>query len=219
MYWWSVLLVSVLPLFVDAGCFCTYGQYKYGICKLSADPAQAQGLTGIVKFRQKTCSWCSQPIQISIDISGLPVGTTAKHGFHIHQLGDVSEGCGSTGGHYNPYGRDHGAPTDSTRHIGDLGNVNKTAQGTIVAQFSDRLVKLTGRTSVMGRAVVLHAGVDDLGKGGDDGSKKTGNAGSRLGCCVIGVADEAIWTEADGSEQQQPNLHQGWLCRYFGYCP
>ena len=38
---------------------------------------------------------------------------------------------------------------------------------------------------IIGRAVVLHSGTDDLGLGGDDGSLATGNAGSRLGCCAI----------------------------------
>lgn len=32
-------------------------------------------------------------------INGLKPG---KHGFHIHQSGDLSKGCASTGGHYNP---------------------------------------------------------------------------------------------------------------------
>lgn len=37
-----------------------------------------------------------------------------------------------------------------------------------------------------GRAVVLHSGTDDLGLAGDASSKKTGNAGSRFACGVIG---------------------------------
>ena len=38
---------------------------------------------------------------------------------------------------------------------------------------------------IVGRSFVLHELEDDLGMGGDEGSETTGNAGTKLGCCVI----------------------------------
>lgn len=47
---------------------------------------------------------------------------------------------------------------------------------------------LPGENSIIGRTVVVHADPDDMGVGGHELSKTTGNAGARLGCGVIGLA-------------------------------
>ena len=44
-------------------------------------------------------------------------------------------------------------------------------------------------------AFQIHGGEDDLGRGGDAGSKRSGNAGVQLGCCVIGLTDGRAWQE------------------------
>ncbi|MGK7928552.1 MAG: superoxide dismutase family protein [Spirulina sp.] len=49
----------------------------------------------------------------------------------------------------------------------------------------DRLVKLTGDTSVIDRAIVIHEGRDDLGRGKEADSQTTG----RVGCGIIEAID------------------------------
>lgn len=73
------------------------------------------------------------------------------------------------------------------RHVGDLGNITAADDGTACVDITDKQVTLIGAQSVVGRTIVVHAGVDDLGKGGHELSKTTGNAGGRLACGVIGI--------------------------------
>jgi len=120
------------------------------------------------------------PTLIQGRIEGLEPG---EHGFHIHEFGDMTDGCASMGGHYNPDGVDHG--NLESGHVGDLGNV--TADDSGVADFTivAKRVDLVGDRSVVGRGIVIHADTDDLGLGGDEESLKTGNAGDRLACGII----------------------------------
>lgn len=112
-------------------------------------------------------------------------------GFHIHTYGDLGSECASTGGHYNPFGLNHGGPDDEERHVGDLGLISADSVGTAVIDITDRLVSLNGVYSVLGRAFVVHMGEDDLGQGGDDGSLATGNAGGRAACGIIVLVDSS----------------------------
>lgn len=50
----------------------------------------------------------------------------------------------------NPHGKTHGAPTDETRHVGDLGNIETDGQGNSKGSVTDSFIKLIGPESVIG---------------------------------------------------------------------
>jgi len=148
----------------------------------------APGCTGMVTFEQSDADTCL----IFYRIKGL---TPGKHGFHIHEKADFSNGCNSAGPHYNPFKKTHGAPEDEERHVGDLGNVEAGEDGVAAGQMTDKLIKLAGEFSVIGRSMMVHADPDDLGTGDNSepgpppvngkASKATGNAGARIACGEI----------------------------------
>lgn len=134
---------------------------------------------GIIYFEQ-----IGNQCHITGNVSGL---TPGKHGFNVHEYGDLSSGHPSTGGHFNPYRKSHGSPADDTRHIGDLGNIIADESGQASVDITDKHVSLTGVDSIIGRAIVVHEGEDDLGQGGNPESKITGNSGGGLSYGVIGI--------------------------------
>uniref|UniRef100_G9M4K5 Superoxide dismutase [Cu-Zn] n=1 Tax=Pogonatum inflexum TaxID=185755 RepID=G9M4K5_9BRYO len=137
-------------------------------------------VAGVISF----CQDSDGPTTVEGEIKGLNPG---KHGFHIHALGDTTNGCMSTGPHFNPKNLEHGAPEDEIRHAGDLGNVIAGDDGVAKVSLKDCNIPLTGCDSIIGRAVVVHGDPDDLGKGGHELSKSTGNAGARIACGIIGL--------------------------------
>jgi len=131
-------------------------------------------------------------VTIDVDLVGLK--KNAKHGFHIHEYGDMSDHCDSMCAHFNPYGKLHGGQDSpaNARHVGDLGNLVTDGQGACKMQMVDKIISLHGtKTNILGRGLIIHADEDDLGQGGDEASLKTGNAGKRIACAVIGHAKPA----------------------------
>nr|ACF86868.2 unknown [Zea mays] len=91
----------------------------------------SDGVKGTIFFTQEG----DGPTTVTGSVSGLKPGL---HGFHVHALGDTTNGCMSTGPHYNPASKEHGAPEDENRHAGDLGNVTAGADGKdLCPSFSD----------------------------------------------------------------------------------
>lgn len=85
-------------------------------------------------------------------------------------------------------GKNHGAPEDEERMVGDLGNVTADSEGKCIVHKEDKVVKLIGPHSVIGRSIVVYSGEDDCGRGGHELSLTTGNAGARIASGVIGIS-------------------------------
>ena len=160
---------------------------KIAICVITNSSVHCKGT---IEFYEM-----DHEILIDINLKGLPPG---KHGFHIHEAGDLTDECQSACSHFNPHNKTHGGPKDKIRHVGDLGNITANKNGIVKKKFKDSMITLKGKNNILGRCVVIHAGIDDLGKGGlnkkgeiideevHGESLKTGNAGKRIACGVIG---------------------------------
>lgn len=120
-------------------------------------------------------------LRIVVELENVP---RVKHGFHIHEFGLITNGGKDAGGHFNPYGTQHGyLPADlfESSHAGDLGNIETgpDGKGTLFLIFPG--LTLSGVTnSVAGRSVVLHEKEDDF-------DQPTGNAGARIGAGTIRI--------------------------------
>lgn len=149
-------------------------------------PTDQHSAKGTVRFRRD-----GDAVVVTIHVEGLSPG---EHGFHVHELGDCSApDASSAGGHLAPFAAPHGARGAERRHVGDLGNITADARGVATAEFIDSRIALQGvalqqAASILGRSVVVHEGRDDLV------SQPSGNAGARVACGVVGVADAHLDT-------------------------
>lgn len=144
-------------------------------------PTEGNDVSAKVTFVQTKAG-----VRVTAEVSGL--NPNQKHGFHIHEFGDLSAADGTaTGGHYNPEGHDHALPegtpgNNGVRHAGDLGNLEADADGHALYQQTFDNITIAGtQNPILGRGVIIHAKTDD-------GGQPTGNAGARIAQGVIGVA-------------------------------
>jgi Cu-Zn family superoxide dismutase len=170
-----ILTASALWLSADVNYGAETAAPKQAVAVLH--PTSGNQCRGLVRFTQDGNS-----VKVVADLEGLTPGQ--KHAFHIHQCGDCSSSDGmSAGGHYNPEGHQHGLPDTESRHAGDLGNIQADDQGKAHYELTVTNVSVSGtKNPIIGRGVIVHAKVDD-------GSQPVGNAGGRIACGVIGIAN------------------------------
>ena len=150
------------------------------------------GVSGTATFRQ-----VGGALRVRVRIEGLAPG---EHGFHVHEGASCAPDSagtpgGAAGGHLNPLASPHGPPSASklARHAGDLGNVTAGPDGVAAGVVADSLLALSGPTSVLGHAVVVHAGRDDLE------TSPGGDAGARVACGVVREGEPAVPADTLGA--------------------
>ncbi|XP_054437972.1 extracellular superoxide dismutase [Cu-Zn] [Pteronotus mesoamericanus] len=160
----------------------------YAVCQVRPSAslgAEQPQVTGVVFFRQAAPG---AQLEAFFNLEGFPAQPNgSRRAIHVHQFGDLSQGCESTGPHYNPLGVQH------PQHPGDFGNF-AVRDGSLWKYRAGLAASLSGPHSIVGRAVVVHEGEDDLGRGGNPASLENGNAGRRLACCVVGLCGPGPWT-------------------------
>lgn len=152
---------------------------RRGICILRCKDKHEHGIVQIEEI------YPGGPLRFNVHIRGLNDG---KHGIHIHKLGNELHDPKSLCSHFNPTNKNHGPLNSPNAHAGDLGNII-SANSVAASEFVAKFVRLTGKLSIYGRSIVVHQDKDDLGKGRNKESLKTGNSGKRILWGIIGVDD------------------------------
>lgn len=174
-------MAAAVAVLVLGGCcrrFYARKYMKHAPARAAAvlSPTQGSPVSGKVEFIRM-----EDYTLVKAEVRGFEPNT--KYGFHIHEFGDCSASDAmSAGGHFNPKGMMHAGPDAEMRHMGDMGNLAADSNGVAVLELKDKMIKLGGPKSILGRAVIVHAQEDDLK------TQPTGNAGARLACGVIGAA-------------------------------
>ena len=172
------LAVAVLAL---GGCMRSEKKTSVEVNKAIAvmNPTEGSKVKGFVTFAKE-----KNGIRVVAQIEGL---TPGLHGFHIHEYGDCSSpDAGSAGGHFDPMGMPHAAPTVDKHHAATTtweipGNIEAPKTGPAKYDKVVDFLTMDGPNSIVGRGVIVHMDADDFK------TQPTGAAGARVACGVIGI--------------------------------
>ncbi|MFZ5448648.1 MAG: superoxide dismutase family protein [Thermodesulfobacteriota bacterium] len=134
------------------------------------------------KVGEATLTETPEGVKVVMTVENLPPG---EHAFHIHEKGDCAPpDFHGAGGHFNPFGKQHGLKNPAGPHAGDLPNITIGPDGKAKAETVAKLVTLKEgqKHSLLkpgGTSLVIHANPDD------NVTDPAGNAGPRIACGPI----------------------------------
>ena len=136
--------------------------------------APGSGVSGTVEVTERTGG-----VAVVVHVTG--VAKDGPLGLHLHEVGSCTPpDFESAGGHFNPGTSQHACSPTIPRHAGDFGNIEIADSGEGHLELeTDLLTVAEGPSSVVGRAVVLHYGLDDCA------TQPSGDSGDRLACGVF----------------------------------
>lgn len=135
-------------------------------------------------------------VLLTEDKKGVHIDVMANHlvpgeyGFHIHEKGICEAPTFVTsGGHFNPWGKEHGLENEEGPHAGDLENLVVKEDGTVQQQIiTDQITLQKGKKHSVfhesGTSLMMHKEEDD------HVSQPAGDAGERMLCGVITTPSE-----------------------------
>jgi superoxide dismutase, Cu-Zn family len=174
--------IQSIAMLASFGCTLALAKWPSGtepLATAALQPKSGTKVTGTVDIGRS-----SKGLLVRVYVKDIAPG---PHGIHIHEKGDCSSPDGeSAGGHFNPTGDKHGGTTSRSRHVGDFGNivVDKSGGG----EFEIKVpapAKPFAWEQLVGKAIVIHGGKDDLS------TQPSGNSGDRIACGVLGEAKPA----------------------------
>lgn len=134
------------------------------------------------KVGEATLAETAKGVKITLKVENLPPG---EHAFHIHEKGLCDPPDFKTaGGHFNPFGKEHGLKNPEGPHAGDLPNITIGSEGRGSFEIMAPLVtlKIAEKNSLFqpgGTSLMIHQGPDD------NVSDPAGHAGPRIACGPI----------------------------------
>src|SRR5688572_21216345 len=180
------MLAALLSIAMFSGCESAAKQDagadgdKVAVANVTASKAAATQPSwgkpsGTVTFTQTG----ENRVKVAYDLQGL---TPGKHGFHVHEKGDLSApDLSSAGPHFNPTKHKHSGTEGDERHAGDLGNIeaDKSGKANGSVTVGGLSVGTGAADDVVGKSIIVHEKADDLK------TDPSGNSGGRIGGGVI----------------------------------